>query len=145
MLIHDDIYPWKGWGGSFCLCSGKCRLRIFDLKKARARGLAHMKPTIVVAEDVEDSPMSVRSCVGHIATRVAIEFGIEPQRMLFVEYYPAVTYGERRERSIDERYDVVDFTWHGDKALDPRWRPLPGPTINLLKEMGRERPATKLQ
>jgi hypothetical protein len=138
MLIHDDVYHWKGWGGNFRLGSGKCRLRVFDLKKARSRGLAHLKPIIVVAEDVADSPMSVRSCAGHIVTRVAIEFDIDPQRMLFVEYYPAVAYGERQERSIGERYDAVDFTWHGDKALDPRWRPLPEPTIALLKEIGKE-------
>ena len=39
MLIYDDIYSWEGWGGKLRLASGKCRLRIFDLKKGNAKGV----------------------------------------------------------------------------------------------------------
>ena len=68
MLIYDDIYSWEGWGGKLRLASGKCRLRIFDLKKGNKKGLAHLRPIIVIAADVPESRMSVRSCCGHIAT-----------------------------------------------------------------------------
>ena len=135
MLIHDDRYHWKGWGGALRLGHGVCRLRIFDLKKSESGALAHLKSTIVVLEDVEDGPISVRSFVGHVATSVSRDFNIEPARMLLVEYYPAVTYGENQSRTIQEKYESVEFTWHGDKAIEPRWRPLPEPTVRLLKEM----------
>ena len=39
MLIYDDIYSWEGWGGMLRLASGKCRLRIFDLKKGNEKRL----------------------------------------------------------------------------------------------------------
>ncbi|MGD8970285.1 MAG: hypothetical protein PVG01_02675, partial [Desulfobacterales bacterium] len=71
MLIHDDIFAWEGFGGRLRLGSGKCRLRIIDLGKGRHKGLAHLRPYIVVATDVPESRMSVRSCVSHIATSVA--------------------------------------------------------------------------
>lgn len=135
MLIHDDRYHWKGWGGALRLGSGVCRLRIFDLKKSETGALAHLKSTIVVLEEIEDKLVSIRSVVGHIATSVSKDFNIEPARMLLVEYYPAVTYGERQNRSIKERYEAVEFTWHGDKALNPRWRPLPEPMVQMIKEM----------
>ena len=62
MLIYDQIYSWEGFGGVLRLASGKCRLRIFDLEKEDRTGLAHLRPTIIIASDVPDSRMSVRSC-----------------------------------------------------------------------------------
>ena len=135
MLIHDDIYYWKGWGGNLSLGRGMCRLRIFDLKKGAPGPLAHLKSTIVVVEDVEESPLSVRGFVGHIATCVARDFGVDPTRMLMVEYYPRVTYGEKRQHSIGEKYEAVEFSWHEDKAIHPKWRPLPEPTKDMIREM----------
>jgi hypothetical protein len=64
MLIYDDIYSWEGWGGTLRLASGKCRLRIFDLTEKNRDRLAHLRPIIVIASDVPDSKMSVRSCCG---------------------------------------------------------------------------------
>lgn len=134
MLIYDGIYSWEGWGGSLRLASGKCRLRIFDLKKAET-GLTHLKPMIVVVSDVAESRMSVRSCCGHIASSVAREFNIKPHRMVFIEYYPATVYGEHRDRIIPERYDLVDFNWHLDKAIEPRWRTLKPPLLDIVKPL----------
>jgi hypothetical protein len=133
MLIYDDIYSWEGWGGALRLASGKCRLRIFDLKKGNRQGLAHLRPIIVVATDIPESRMSVRSCCGHIATGIVREFNIKPHRMLFIEYYPETVYGERGEHVISEKYDAVDFNWHEEKALDPKWRTLKPPLLGLIK------------
>ena len=135
MLIYDDIYSWEGWGGSLRLASGKCRLRIFDLKKGDKKGLAHLRPIIVVASDVSESRMSVRSCCGHIASSVAREFNIAPHRMMFIEYYPQTVYGEHRDRVIAEKYDLVDFNWQEDKAIEPKWRPLQPPLLDVVKEL----------
>ena len=135
MLIYDDIYSWEGWGGMLRLASGKCRLRIFDLKKGNEKGLAHLRPIIVIAADVPESRMSVRSCCGHIATSIVGEFNIKPHRMLFIEYYPETVYGEHGEHVIAEKYDAVDFNWHEEKAIDPRWRTLKSPLLEVIKEL----------
>ncbi len=135
MLIYDDIYSWEGWGGRLRLASGKCRLRIFDLKKHDKEGLAHLRPIIVIVSDVSESPMSVRSCSGHIATSVTREFNIKPHRMLFIEYYPQTVYGQRQEYMIAEKYDVVEFKWHQDKAIEPKWRTLKPPLLDMIKKL----------
>ncbi len=135
MLIYDDIYSWEGFGGILRLASGKCRLRIFDLKKGDQKGLAHLRPIIIIASDVADSRMSVRSCCGHIATGVAGKFNIKPDRMMFIEYYPQTVYGEQRDHVIAEKYDVVDFNWHEDKAIEPKWRTLKPPLLDVVREL----------
>jgi len=124
MLVYDDIFSWVGWGGRLRLGSGKCRLRIYDLRMGHQRDLTHLRPNIVVVSDVADSKVSVRSCVGHVATCVAREFKLDPQRMIFIEYYAASTYGDKGQHTIPQRYEAVEFVWQGDKALRPRWRAL---------------------
>jgi len=132
MLIYDDIYSWEGWGGALRLASGKCRLRIFDLKDKDTSGLAHLRSMIVIASDVPDSRMSVRSCCGHIATSVTKEFNIKPHRMMFIEYYPQSEYGENREHIIEEKYDLVEFTWLDEGAIEPKWRTLKPPLLDTI-------------
>ena len=90
---------------------------------------------IVIVSDVVGSPMSVRSCSGHIATSITSEFNIKPHRMLFIEYYPQIVYGQHREHTIAEKYDLVEFTWHRDKAIEPKWRTLKSPLLDMVKEM----------
>mgnify|MGYP001826063492 FL=1 len=135
MLNYDDIYSWEGWGGRLRLASGKCRLRIFDLKKGNTKGLAHLRPMIVIVSDVDGSPMSVRSCSGHIATSITREFSIKPHRMLFIEHYPQTVYGQHREHTIAEKYDLVEFSWHRDKAIEPKWRTLKPPLLDMILKL----------
>ena len=135
MLIYDDIYSWEGWGGVLRLASGKCRLRIFDQKGKNGSGLAHLRPIIVIASDVPGSPMSVRSCCGHIATCVTREFNIKPHRMMFIEYYPQTEYGEKREHIIEEKYDLVEFNWLDEGAIEPKWRTLKPPLLDAIKDL----------
>ena len=129
---YDNVFEWDGWGGAFKLGSGKCWLRIFDLTRGAASDVSLLQPIITMAMDHPESPMSVRSCVGHIATRVVADFHITPSRMLFVEYYPAVDYGVDEERHIPQRFERVDFQWHGRKALFPKWRAVADPLIETL-------------
>ena len=132
MLIHDDTFNWEGWGGKLRLGSGKCRLRIYDLQKGGSGGLAHLRPIIFVVSDMPDSPMSVRSCAGHIATTVIRKFDVDQNRMMFIEYSEPKSYGENDEHQIPERYEIIEFTWHGDKALTPVWRSLTPPLLDTL-------------
>jgi hypothetical protein len=140
MLVHDDIFAWEGFGGKFNLASGKCRIRIIDLTKGTNGGVSHLKPIIVVATDLPDdaSPVkvvTVRSCAGHIATSIVRKFKIDRQRMLFVEYYPRRTYGGQRQHVIPEKFDAVDFQWHDDRALFPKWRPLKPPILETVRKL----------
>ena len=135
MLIYDDTYSWEGWGGALRLASGKCHLRIYDLKDDDRQGLAHLRSIIVIASDVPDSRMSVRSCCGHIATCVTREFGIKPHRMMFIEYYPQTKYGEKKQHIIEEKYDLVEFKWHDEGAIEPKWRTLKAPLLDAIKAL----------
>jgi hypothetical protein len=135
MLIHDDIFSWSGWGGRLKLGSGRCRLRIYDLKEGDKKGLMHLRSIIVVISDVPGSNMSVKSCTSHIATLVAKEFNIDPHRMLWIEYYPENRYGVDEIKVIPERFDAVEFTWHEDNAIQPKWRALKTPLLDEIKKL----------
>jgi len=140
MLIHDDTFAWKGFGGVYQLAAGQCRLRIFDLSKTEHGKVAHLKPIVVVVSDLPDSKaqfrqISVRSCASHIATSVAAQFNINPHRMTYVEYYAPSTYGDRNQHEIAAKYDAVDFSWFEDKALHPKWRPLDSALRELVADM----------
>jgi len=54
---------------------------------------------------------------------------------MFIEYYPQTEYGEKREHIIEEKYDVVEFNWHEEKAIEPKWRTLKPPLLDVIKEM----------
>ena len=135
MLIHDDIFSWSGWGGRLKLGSGRCRLRIYDLKEGDKKGLMHLRPVVVVISDVLGSNMSVKSCTSHIATLVAKEFNIDPHRMLWIEYYPENRYGADEIKVIPERFDAVEFTWHEDKAIQPKWRAIKPPLLDEIRKL----------
>ena len=135
MLIHDDIFSWSGWGGRLKLGSGRCRLRIYDLKEGDKKGLMHLRPVVVVVSDVSGSNMSVKSCTSHIATLVAKEFNIDPHRMLWIEYYPENRYGADEIKVIPERFDAVEFAWHEDKAIQPKWRALKPSLLDEIRKL----------
>ncbi len=123
--IYDDIFVWKGWGEKMRLASGKCRLQIFDLNRpdiARSGKPIYIKNIVVITYDVAGSKMSVKGCAGHISTTVTEQFGIDPLRMLYTEYYPEVVYGSKVRRVIPERFELVEFQWQYQKALEPEWR-----------------------
>jgi hypothetical protein len=77
----------------------------------------------------------VRSCSSHIATSVSRDFDIDPDRMLFVEYFEEVLFGRENERRIPERFEAVDFTWHEGMAIKPKYRSLRPPLRLLLEQL----------
>ena len=138
MLIYDDEFTWQGFGGKLSLAAGKCRLRIYDLSKGSKTKAAHLRPIIVIANDIPESRISVRSMSGHVATLVTRKFSIDPHRMLFIEYYPEVIYGKNNEHTIPEHYDAVEYEWHAGKAMQPRWRTLKPPLLGEIHKMVEE-------
>lgn len=140
MLIHDDIFSWEGFGGLLDLASGKCRLRIFDLTQLDKTNVMHIKPMVVIVSDLPGDEahlksMSVRSCTSHIATCMVRDFDIDPHRMVYLEYYPPSTYGDKQQHHIQAKFDVVDFVWHGRKALHPKWRVLSPPLLDVVTDL----------
>lgn len=139
MVVYDDIFDWEGWGGQLKLAKGRCRLQIFDLNRSDHKDVLHLRPMVVVASDLPREGMmkgevSVRSAAGHIATVVCRRFGIDPQRMQFVEYTPRETYGKHKEYVIEAGYDAVEFTWQDGLALFPRSKPLDPALTAVLRE-----------
>ena len=138
MLIYDDMYHWKGWGGKLALASGSCWLRIFDQTGEAPKDLILFKPIIVIVSDVPGKNMSIRSCAAHIATMVTKEFDINPQRMLWIEYYPETKYGKDVIHTVPERFDTVEFSWEGHRAIEPKWRPLKAPLLDEVRGLIKE-------
>jgi hypothetical protein len=139
---YDDILTWDGYGGKFNLASGRCRLRLFDLSAgASGDAVSHLKPIIAVVSDLPADRMpamgsvSVRACISHVATTIVHRFKLDHSRMLLVEYYPKETYGRQSEKVIPEKFDVVDLTWHGEKALFPNWRALKPPLLDTVRKL----------
>lgn len=140
MLIYDDRFEWEGWGGALKLCRGECHLHIYDFSRREAGAARMLRPHVVVASEPPDfSPprghVAMRSMAGHIATQVCRKWNMEPQRMLYVEYYPASTYGSLNEHQLAERFEVADFQWGPSGAMNPRWRPLDPPLRDRLKSL----------
>jgi len=141
MLLYNGIYHWKGWGGKLQLASGKCRMRIYDLTKGSQDGVVLLKSVVVVLTDVpreKITDMTVKSCASHIATSVTRQFSIDPQRMLWAEYYPKVTYGKDNRKVIPEKYEAVEFIWHDNKALNPKWRLLEPPLSDVIRDLEKQ-------
>lgn len=139
MVVFDDIFAWEGWGGRLKLAKGRCRLWIFDLNRSGRKDVLRLRPMMVVASDLPREGMmkgdvSVRSAASHIATVVSRQFGIDPQRMQFVEYTPRETYGRHNEYVIEAGYDAVEFTWQDGLALFPRIKPLDPDLVVILRE-----------
>lgn len=135
MPVRDIIYSWKGWGGKLSLGSGMCRLRIYDMTRSESKSVSHLRPIIVVVSDIPESGMSVRSCAGHIATMVTKDFHIDHHRMLWIEHYPAKSYGEKNEHIIPESFEAVEFEWHEGSAIKPKWRFLKPPLLDEISKM----------
>lgn len=135
MLVYEGIYRWEGFGGRLRLPRGCCRLRIYDLARRAPEAVALLRPLLVLVADVPESPLSVRSCAGHLATSIARDFAIAPARMLYVEHVPESRYGREGERVIPEEFVAVDFTWTEGGAMHPRWRTLRGPLLEVIRHV----------
>ena len=138
--VYNGLLDWDGWGGEFRLVAGQCRLWIFDLRAEADARLTLLNPMLVVVSDLPENygkpgVMTVRSCAAQIATKVARQFSIKPQRLQYVEYYPARRYGMNHEHLIGEKFDRVRFEWQNQRAINPRWEVLQDPLIEIVAQL----------
>jgi hypothetical protein len=137
MLMYDGVFKWKGWGGKLSLGKGSCHLILYDRTREQTKGLAHLRPIVAIVRELPGNSVSVRAFSGHIATSVVEQFDLDPHRLLWIEYTPGSTYGRHNEHTIPERYDAVEFTWEGRRALSPRWETLKPPALDMVREIAK--------
>lgn len=81
---------------------------------------------VVIATELPDNPgMSITNAAEEVAAAVCRDFGLEPERLVWIEHYPerltGDNYGHRTEPAS---FDAVTFTWDGQQFSDPQWRRL---------------------
>jgi hypothetical protein len=76
---------------------------------------------ILVASD-RGIGVSVTNACETIATEAVRRFGLDPERLVFIEHYPAD--GADSRHGQPERCASVTFLWHDQRAHRPRWRHL---------------------
>ncbi len=140
MRIYDGLYTWDGWGGKMRLASGRCRLRLFDLKKGSEGEVTHLKRFVAVVSDIPfekqgPNQLTVKSCAGHIASNVVKNFSIDPGRMLWIEHYPEETGNEKLRYPVPERFDEAEFSWNEQVATNARWKTPSPATVKLVKKL----------
>jgi hypothetical protein len=113
---------------------------MFDLRKGKRGDVSLLKPVIVIASDIPfeqrgPNQMTVKSCASHIATNLVKQFGIPPNRMMWVEYYPGPVQGENLRYTPQEHFDEGEFTWKDGEAFTPRWKPLNPAVEKLVREL----------
>lgn len=135
MIVYNDLYSWEGMGRRFGLAVGKIRLRIFDLNENVDDDVLYLRPIVVVVSDVPGERISVKGWAGPLASYIVNDFNINHHRMMWVEYYPAVQYGKRKIKYIQEKFEIVDFSWEAGRAVQPRWRDLASPALDKIREL----------
>jgi len=84
---------------------GRCRLQI--------------NGNLVIATELPDNPgQSITNAAEELATQVCQQFEISPLSLMWIEHYI------HEDSELEETYDLVLFTWDGDRFIDPRWHRL---------------------
>ncbi|MFB6271975.1 MAG: hypothetical protein ABEL51_03670 [Salinibacter sp.] len=124
-LVEDTILTWTGWGHSERNLpeqgnwESRCRLRIY-----RHEGGSQV--VVLTQSYDEDSPCynggtSITNASENVATLVVNRYGLDPERVTFIEHYI--------DRTVDpddplgpETFDLIEYDWSGWIAKSPpRW------------------------
>jgi hypothetical protein len=135
MLVYEGIYRWEGSAAGCGSRAAAAGCGSTTSPGGHRRRWPFLRPILVLVADVPESPLSVRSCAGHLATSIARDFAIAPSRMLYVEHVPESRYGREGEHVIPEEFVAVDFTWTEGGAMHPRWRTLQGPLLEAVRDL----------
>lgn len=108
--IFEGKYQYKGY--TFHKFLSECYLEIYQDEDGSC---------VVIATELQDNPgTSVTNAAGAIATQVVSEFGINPEKLTWIEHYPDRDYGGRK--TIPEDFDLVTFTRSGNELRYPKWK-----------------------
>ena len=118
--MSDIIYHYKGYWG----CKARCGLRFYT---------APTGETVVVAIELSDNEgTSITNMAEELATWVCRDFSLDPERLLWIEHYTELVDGPL-ERTPDS-FDLVRFSWDGEKFTEPHWRHMPYAEVALLTD-----------
>lgn len=112
MKIVDDVFDYRdpSYGRD-----SSCRLRVYEMNKVDM-----FEYNVVIATEISRNPgPSVTNTAEAWAAEVCTEYELDPKRTYFVEHYDHRTNVDRDQ----ETYDFIEFTWRGDRAESPKWRP----------------------
>lgn len=96
-----------------------CGLKVFDV------GSSDTHAVVVFTERADNPGMSVTNFADGLATNIVADFGLNPDKTVFIEHWP-----ERGEDS--ESFDMVRFTWRDGRATAPQWERWPAETIQIV-------------
>ena len=100
-------FNYRGFHG----CPSLCGLHVELLPDGR---------TLVICTELSDnSGTSVTNFAEELATLVCGRFGVAPDRLVWIEHYPASPV-----HGPEPDWDLVEFTWDGARFQDPNWRPM---------------------
>lgn len=94
-----------------------CGLRLFT---------APTGDSVVIATELPDNPgMRLTNAAEEVAGAVCQDFGLDPERLVWIEHYPERLAGDNYgHQSEPATFDAVTFTWDGQQFSNPQWRPL---------------------
>ena len=77
----------------------------------------------------------LKSRTTQVAMWLVRDFNLDFHRMVYLEYQPETIYGDHDQRRIPAKFDIVDFEWHDEKAMHPKWRKLSSPLLDTVTEL----------
>ncbi|MBN2080215.1 MAG: hypothetical protein JW838_14695 [Spirochaetes bacterium] len=126
MKYVDSIYPFRGqWD-----VPSRCGLRI--IRKGD-------RDIVVVTELHEENPgTSVTACAESLAEQIVGEFGLDPEKLLYIEQNP--DRGSRLEH-YRETFDIVHFSREGARFTEPDWERISSGRMEELAGKGTGEPS----
>lgn len=99
----DTVHHYRPWQRN----EAHCRLRIFWRTNVDAA------TAVVIVDELPDNPgMSVTNYAENLATEIARQYGIEPGRLVWIEYYPQREPPIWNDPVLDaETFDLATFAW----------------------------------
>jgi hypothetical protein len=103
----DSIYEFRGqWEAP-----SRCGLKVVRTGD---------RTVFIVTELYDRNPgTSVTVFCAQLATLLLKEYGVAPERMLFLEHNPNTG---SKLAFYEETFDVVSFDWDGEKLTNPDWK-----------------------
>jgi hypothetical protein len=91
--------------------------------------------TLVITTEIAANPgMSITNAYEWLATQIAREHWLDPQRTRWIEHYGPMSYEYGR---TPDTYDLVTLIWDGRAASNPDWRRLTSAEVAALpSQMG---------
>jgi len=113
-------YNFKGlWDSPSC-----CGLRIIKRRDGN---------TLVIASEIyrQNPGTAITECIAPLATQILQENHLSPDQLIFIEHSPDL---KSRLTFYGETFDLLSFTWDGNRFTDPIWSRLTQEQVDKMME-----------